>query len=108
MPCYSKPIQGIMHWHHLDFSSIGVEKQFVGLDLVADAERGVNVSVGYDQRDLDARTDDYLLDDDTLPGHMVPIPVAWPSFDLWLIFEPDQFWEWSAAVIYVQDMRGGR
>lgn len=108
MPCYSTPFSSTIWWHHLDFSSIGTEKQFVGLDLVAVAPRGVDVSVGFDQRDLDARTEDYLLEDDTLPGHMIAIPVAGPSFDLRLTFRPDQAWEWSAALIYIQDMGGGR
>lgn len=108
MPCYSTPFKSVVWWHHLDFNALGGEKQFVGLDLVAVAPRGVNVSVGFDQRDLTARTDEYPMMDDTLPGHMVPIPVAGPSFDLRLIFNSDQAWEWDASVIYVQDMGAGR
>lgn len=108
MPCYSTPFQGVIHWPHLDFATLGVEKQFVGLDLVADAPEGVSVSVGYDERDRTARTADYLMDADSLPGRMIPIPVAGPSFDLKLTFEPSQYWEWQAAAIYVQDMRPGR
>jgi hypothetical protein len=99
--------EGVLHWPHLDFGSIGNEKQFVGLDLVATAPTGVAVSVGYDQRDLDARTDDYTMDADSLPGKMVPIAVSGPSFDLRLTFSANQEWEWNAAVIYVQDMRRG-
>lgn len=108
MPSYSTPFSSTMHWPHLDFAAIGVEKQFVGIDLVADAPTGVSVSIGYNQKDLDDRTDAYTMPEDTLPGQIVPIPVAGPSFDVLLEFSPGQFWEWSAAVIYVQDMRGSR
>lgn len=107
MPCYRTQFQGVIHWPHLDFGNLGVEKQFVGIDLVADAPEGVNVSVGYDQTDRDARTTDYLLESDTLPANLVPIPVAGPSFDVKLTFEPEQIWEWTAANIYVQDMGRG-
>jgi hypothetical protein len=99
---------GTIWWPFLDFNAIGVEKQFVGFDLIADAPNGVSVSVGYDERDRDSRTDDYLMEADSLPGQQVPIPVAGPSFDLRLVFEPSQYWEWQAAVMYVQDMRPGR
>lgn len=108
MTCYSTPFQGVMHWPHLDFNALGVEKQMVGLDLIADAPEGVDVSVGYNQKDLTARTADYTIDEDTLTGQLIPFPVAGPSFDLKLTFAPGQAWEWSAAVIYIQDMPGGR
>ncbi len=105
--CTGEDIIGIIQWPHLDFGLIGVEKQFVGFDLVATAPEGVSVSIGYDQRDLDARTIDYLMDADTLPGKLVPIPLTGPSFDMRLTFEPGQAWEWNATVLYVQDRRTG-
>ena len=108
MSCYRTPFKSIIHWPHLDFSSFGVEKQFIGFDLVADAPSGVNVSIGYDQRNRALRTADYLMDADSLPGQMVPVPVSGPSFDMRLTFEPDQYWEWQASQIYIQDMRPGR
>lgn len=98
---------GVVQWPHLDFGALGVTKQFVGFDLVANAPNGVSVSVGYDQRDLTFRTADYALDADTLPAQLVPIPVSAPSFDFKLTFEPDQSWEWFATVLYVTDRRPG-
>jgi hypothetical protein len=107
MPCYRTPFQSIIQWPHLDFNALGVTKQMIGLDLVADAPEGVYVSIGYDQTDRDARTDDYLIDADTLPAQLVPFPVSAPSFDLKLTFVEDQAWQWDAAVIYVQNFRLG-
>lgn len=99
--------EGILQWPHLDFGSIGTEKQMIGLDLVATAPDGVYISIGYDQRNLNSRTTNHLIDGDTLPGTMVPIPVAGPSFDLRLTFPERQAWEWNAACIYIQDLRKG-
>ncbi len=99
---------GVIQWPHLDFGALGVEKAFVGVDVVATAPTGVSVSVGYDQRDLDARTDDYALEyADTLTGQLIPIPVAGPSFDLRLTFAANQAWRWTASVMYIQDFRTG-
>lgn len=105
MPCYRTPFQSIIQWPHLDFNALGTEKQFVGFDIVADAPEGLAVSIGYDQRNLDARTDDYTMEADSLPGQMVPIAVSGPSFDMRITFVEDQAWEWQACVIYIQDRR---
>jgi hypothetical protein len=101
------PFSGVIQWPHLDLGSFGVEKQFVGFDLVATAPKGVSVSIGYDQRDLNRRTADYLMDADTLPGKLVPIVVTAPSFDMRLTFEPGQRWEWDASCLYINDRRPG-
>lgn len=98
---------GIVQWPHLDFGALGQEKQLIGFDLIATAPEGVSVSVGYDQRDLSMRTPDYMMDANTLPGKLVPIPVTAPSFDFKLTFEPNQAWEWYASVLYVADLRPG-
>lgn len=99
---------GTVWWPYLDFNTLGVEKMFVGLDLVATAPGGVAVSIGYDQRVRASRTADYEMEPDTLPGQMVPIPCAGPSFDLRLTFHGGEGkWEWNAAVLYVKDMRVG-
>lgn len=105
MACYRIPFTSIVQWPHLDFGSLGVTKQFVGVDLVATAPTGVTISVGYNQRDLTARTDPYEIDPDTLDGQIVPFPLSAPSFDLKLEFAEEQVWEWNAAVLYIQDRR---
>lgn len=100
-------IVGLVQWPHLDLGNLGVEKNMVGLDLVATAPEGVSVSIGYNQRDLSQRTDPYAVDADTLTGMLVPFPVSGPSFDLQLTFEPGQSWEFFAANLYIQDLRLG-
>lgn len=100
-------IQGLIQWPHLDMGALGVEKALVGLDVIATAPEGLSVSVGYDQRDLSQRTTPYLIDADTLPGQLIPIPVSGPSFDLQITFEPNQEWQWDAANLYIQDQRPG-
>jgi hypothetical protein len=104
---YGIEFEGVIQWPHLDFGALGQEKKLIGFDLVAEAPEGVSVSVGYDQRNLDARTANYVMDADTLPGKLVPIPVTAPTFDFKLTFAGDQRWEWIASVIYIQDLRAG-
>jgi hypothetical protein len=94
--------EGIIHWPYLDLGQLGMEKELVGFDLVADAPEGVRVSIGYDQRNRALRTTDFEMDGDTLPGQMVPFPVSGPSFDLRLTFNSGQAWEWQASVLYIQ------
>lgn len=101
----AETFEGIIHFPHLDLGTLGREKQLVGFDLVSDAPEGVTVSVGYDQRDLAARTAPYEINADTLPGQLIPIPVSGPSFDFKLVYAPRQQWEWQAANLYVQDRR---
>lgn len=100
-------IVGLVQWPHLDFGSYAVEKQFIGFDLTADAPAGVQISIGYDQRDLTRRTPAYTMDADSLPGKLVPIPVTAPSFDMQLTFLAGDKWEWFASGIYLQDRRTG-
>jgi len=99
---------GYIQWPYLDFGSFGVEKQFIGFDLVATAPGGVDVSIGYDQRDNSVSTTYYTMDEDTLPGKLVPIPVTAPSFDMRLRFSGGSGpWEWTASCIYITDRRPG-
>lgn len=103
--CYRIPFTGVIQWPHLDFGAIGVTKQFIGIDLVAVAPEGLSVSIGYNQRDLAARTEPYDVDPDTLDGQIIPFPLSAPSFDLKIEFAAEQKWEWNAAVLYIQDRR---
>lgn len=98
---------GTVQWAYLDLGRLGQQKNLVGFDLVCDAPFGVLVSVGYDERNQAARTTPYLVDADTLPGQLVPLPVSAPSMDLQLTFPAGQAWEWSAATLYVMDNRIG-
>lgn len=92
---------GIIHWPFLDLGAPGIDKSMVGFDLVSDAPEGVLVSIGYNQRNISARTPDYEVDADTLTGQTVPFPVTAPTFDLKLTFNPQQQWEWQQAILYV-------
>lgn len=97
--------EGIIQFPHLDLGAIGREKQMIGLDLISDAPEGVSMSIGYDQRNLAARTAPYTVPADTVPGQLIPMPVSGPSFDLKLVFSPRQQWEFQAATLYLQDWR---
>jgi len=97
--------EGVIHWPFLDFGTVGVDKELQGFDLVATAPEGVAVSIGYNQRNINDRTEDYDVDPDTINDQVVPFPMTAPSFDLRLTFAADQSWEWFAANLYLQDRR---
>lgn len=104
-PASSVPFEGVVWWPHLDMGNFGVQKNLIGFDVVSDAPEGLTVSVGYDQRNVAARTTPYEVDADTLPGQLIPLPVGGPSLDLKLTFNASQRWELQAANLYIQDNR---
>jgi hypothetical protein len=101
------PFDGLMSWPYLDMGMLGREKMLHGFDLVIDGT--VQVSFGYDQRNFDLATEPYEIEGDTLTGQVVPMPLSGPSFQLRLAFPAGQAepWEWQAASLYLDDMRGG-
>lgn len=96
--CTGTDFLGRIWWPYLDFGVLGIEKTLEGFDLVCSGQ--VNVTFGYDQRNLALATPAYLVDGDTLPGTAVPMPLTGPSFQFRLDFEPGQAWSWEAANIY--------
>ncbi len=102
---------GVVQFPHLDLGQLGGEKNLVGLDLIGDG--AVAISIGYDQRQPDydpngAWTSEYEIEDaDTLTGQLIPFPVSGPSFAVRLRFAGQQRWKFTAATMYVNDMRKG-
>lgn len=102
---YGEDFTGELWWPYLDMGMIGVEKMFIGFDLVGEGE--VSVSIAYDQTNLASVTTPYTIDADTVPGKLIPLPVSAPSFQVRLTFSANQTWEWQATTAYVNDMRAG-
>ncbi len=96
-----------MQWPHVDLGRLGVTKNMIGFDIVAEAPEGLTVSIGFDQRNLALRTTPFEIEGDTLPAQLVPMPVSAPSFDMQLTFAAGQRWKWEASVLYVNDQRQG-
>ena len=96
------PFYGVIQWPYLDFGKLGNDKQLEGFDLVITGE--VNVQFGYSQTNFALVTDPYILQGDTLPGDMVPMPLTGPTFQMRLTFSPNQNWEWMMANLYVNDL----
>lgn len=98
--------EGIVWWNYLDCGSPGTTKMMHGLDVVGFGE--VEVSVGYDQNNPSAYTTPFLTGPDTVPGGMIPLPIAAPSFALKLRYPGGQAWSMLAAALYLDDMGTGR
>lgn len=93
-------IIGVLDWPFLDFGS-REDKQMEGVDIVSTAPTGVTFSVGYNQKNRSDRTAEHALDEDTLTGTIVPLPVTAPSFSLRLTFAAGQAWQWEQAIIHI-------
>lgn len=94
---------GQIWWPYLDFGALGVTKMLIGFDVVADGT--YTVSVGYNQKDDSQFTTPYSINGDTLPGSIIPLPVSAPSLQFRLEFAGNEAWEWSAASMWIQDLR---
>lgn len=93
---------GTVQWGWLDFGQSGVTKQLEGFDVVASGSP--SIAVGYDQRDTAAFTDAYAIDPDTLPGGIIPFPVAAPTMSVRLTFTGAP-WSLSEVLLYLDDAR---
>lgn len=96
---------GVAWWHYLDFGQPGVTKMLEGFDYVGTGQ-GPSIAIGYDQRNLDRFTAAYAISNDTLPGTMVPMPVAAPTLSVKLSFAGGEAWEVLGLQLYVDDTKG--
>lgn len=96
---------GAVQWHWLDCGQPGTTKMLESVDYVGTGQ-APSLSIGYDQRNLSAFTDPYLIDADTLPGGPIPIPVAAPTFSVRLDFAGGAAWAVNAVILHVDDLGG--
>jgi hypothetical protein len=94
---------GVIQWPWMDFGSPGINKHFIGFDIVAFGTSAIEI--GYDQKDLNAWTLSYQIPADTLPDQIIPIECHAPSFAVRLTFDGSQAWQWNALQVYLDDMR---
>ncbi|RRU17821.1 hypothetical protein [Stenotrophomonas sp. 278] len=99
------PFGGTVWWPYLDFGTPGITKMMEGFDIVSSG--APSISIGYDQRNLAAFTEPYALDPDTLPGGVIPFPMAAPTFSLRVDFAPGQKWSLQQASLSFIDLGNG-
>lgn len=97
---------GTVQWNWLDFGSPGATKMLEGFDYVGTGQ-GPSISVGYDQRNVSAFTTPYQLDPDTLPGGLIPLPVAAPTLSVKLEFAGGEAWQVQSVLLYLDDWGNG-
>lgn len=97
------PFTGTVQWPWLDMGQPGVTKMLEGIDIVASG--APSIEIGYDQTNAAAFTPPYALDPDTLPGGIVPLPVAAPSLAVRVTFAGGQAWSLNAIGLYLHDDR---
>lgn len=92
--------EGRVWWQYLDFGVLGVDKTLVSVDLAITGR--VDISIGYNQRNVLLATTPHSVNGDTLPEDPLPIEVTGPSLQLRLNFGGNQTWEWSAAALNIE------
>lgn len=98
------PFDGLVQWAWLDDGAPGVEKMWDGIDLVGD---GIpTVSIGYDQTNPLAFTDDYVVPQDSIPGALIPIAIMCPSASVRVKYPGPQQWRLQSVNLWLQDQRG--
>lgn len=100
------PFDGVIWWPWLDLESPGVDKQFLGVDVVG---TGIpTLDVGYDQSNIDAFTTPFDVPADSVPGQLIPIECMAPSFSVRITYKggtAGQKWQLQAVNMYWQNMR---
>ncbi len=97
------PFPGLIQWPWLDFGQPGVTKMLYGFDIVG--EGAVSVSFGFNQASASQFTPGYLVPADTVPGMVIPMPLAAPSLSVKLSYDGSEKWQWNALQLYLQDAR---
>jgi hypothetical protein len=97
---------GEIQSHYLDMGSPAVTKMMIGVDLVGNGQ--ARIAIGFNQNLPTAFTSDAAVPADTVPGSIIPIPLAAPSFAMRIRYSsldnPDG-WEWLASSFYINDFR---
>lgn len=97
---------GVAWWNWLDFGQPGITKMLEGFDYVGTGQ-GPSIQIGYDQRSLTAFTPAYQLDNDTLAGGIIPLPVSAPTMSVKLTFAGGAKWSVNAVHLSFFDLGNG-
>jgi hypothetical protein len=97
---------GSVWWPWLDFGQPGLTKMLDGFDYVGTGQ-GPSISIGYDQRNPAVFTDPYQLENDTMPGGLIPLPVSAPTMSVKLDFAGGAKWRVQSILLSLRNLRGG-
>lgn len=92
---------GTIQWPWLDFGKPGALKQLIGFDI-----QGIgtsSISFGYDQSNFGTFTASYAIPADTVPGYIIPYPIAAPSLSAKLVYDGGQAWEWNGLQLHLNE-----
>lgn len=98
------PFGGLVQWPYIDTGTPGLSKKMHGFDLVATGNP--SVTFGYDQTNPAAFTASYVIDPDTYPGGIIPMPIRAPTISMRIEFLPGTAWKLNAATLYLSESKG--
>lgn len=99
------PFPGLVQSQWLDCGATGVTKMLEFVDYVGTGQ-GPSLSVGWDQRNAAVFTTPFAIDNDTMPGTPIPIPLAAPTFSIRLDYAGGEAWSLQAVNITTDNMAG--
>jgi len=101
------PFPGTVQWPWLDFGQPGVTKRLYGFDVTGEGGL-MQVSFGFDQSQPAAFTPPWPVPADTVPGQIIPMPLAAPSLSVKLTWDGSTAWQLHALTLYLNDRPTGK
>lgn len=100
-----QPFEWFVQWPWLDWGAIGVTKQLDGFDIVG---TGVaRIQFGFDQSNGGLWTAEWAIPADSVPGQLLPMPLAAPSLAVRVSFTSSDEVRTGldALTLHLQDFR---
>jgi len=101
------PFTGVVQWPWLEFGQPGVTKRLYGFDVTGEGGL-MQVSFGFDQSQPAAFTPPWPVPADTVPGQIIPMPLAAPSLSVKLTWDGSTPWQLHALTLYLNDRPAGK
>jgi len=101
------PFTGVVQWPWLEFGQPGVTKRLFGFDVTGEGGP-MQVSFGFDQSQPAAFTPPWPVPADTVPGQIIPMPLAAPSLSVKLTWEGNTPWQLNTVTLYLNDRPTGK
>lgn len=94
-----------IEWPWLDWGALGVTKMLQGFDMVGNGT--CTIEFGYDQSNGGRWTTPWELNADTVPGQLIPMPLAAPSLAVRITFNGSNVspTQWNALRLEFQNFR---
>lgn len=101
----AQPFEWAVQWPWLDFGAMGVTKMMQGFDIIGTGT--CSIEFGYDQTNGESWTPAWTLNADSVPGQLLPMPLAAPSMAVRITFQGNDVTRtgWEALNVHLASFR---